>query len=340
MKEEGTTTTPLTSSSPVQVNFSIQGVLFIVVGSLFLLNNLNVVPWSVWAVIINFWPLLLIVSGLELLSANNRLLRIVFSVISVVLIIGAVGFSISATDARADSRLRQWFPYWNRVSDRYIGDREQQTKEITVEDEQFNSATKRTLSIDFGNGTLNVTDDESQDFARLKSTYIGRQAEPKVESRIDNNELSIEIDHGFDLGFINPATNAKEYKLSFGRSNLSTSLNLTLGSGKAEVNLSQSELQGLITDVGSGSITIDLTKLDTLPASIEITVGSGKAELLLPRNIGVESELNVGSGMVTIDKTKFSDDANYRTPNFTNAARTISLELKVGSGEISVITSR
>jgi hypothetical protein len=49
------------------------GILFVLIGGLLLLNNLNVLSWWVWSDILSLWPLLLIAIGVEKIFARSRL---------------------------------------------------------------------------------------------------------------------------------------------------------------------------------------------------------------------------------------------------------------------------
>lgn len=49
------------------------GILFVLIGGLLLLNNLDVLPWWVWPDILSLWPLLLIAIGVEKIFARSKL---------------------------------------------------------------------------------------------------------------------------------------------------------------------------------------------------------------------------------------------------------------------------
>lgn len=54
------------------------GLFLILIGVLFLLNNLNVIAWWVWADILALWPLLLIAIGIEKIFTKTRLQAIAY----------------------------------------------------------------------------------------------------------------------------------------------------------------------------------------------------------------------------------------------------------------------
>jgi hypothetical protein len=48
-------------------------VILIGLGVVFLLNNLGVLAWSVWEVILRLWPILLVAAGLDLLLGRRSI---------------------------------------------------------------------------------------------------------------------------------------------------------------------------------------------------------------------------------------------------------------------------
>ncbi|HEX2185913.1 MAG TPA: DUF5668 domain-containing protein, partial [Chloroflexota bacterium] len=61
----------LTGGRPRRRRSIVAPVLLIALGGLLLLNNLGVVPWDVWETLWRFWPLVLVLAGLELLLGNR-----------------------------------------------------------------------------------------------------------------------------------------------------------------------------------------------------------------------------------------------------------------------------
>jgi len=73
------------------------GVLFILVGGLLLLNNMDKLDWWVWADILSLWPLILIAIGVEKIFNRTRLQIIAYlapvALAAVVIWVAADGFS-------------------------------------------------------------------------------------------------------------------------------------------------------------------------------------------------------------------------------------------------------
>lgn len=52
------------------------GAIIIGAGIVFLLNNFNILPWTVWNTLSDFWPVILIAIGLKTMAGRNFFLRL------------------------------------------------------------------------------------------------------------------------------------------------------------------------------------------------------------------------------------------------------------------------
>jgi hypothetical protein len=62
--------------------------IFIAIGAVILLDNLNIVQWNVWQVILSLWPVLIIAIGLDLLVARRSIWGAVLALILLAIILG------------------------------------------------------------------------------------------------------------------------------------------------------------------------------------------------------------------------------------------------------------
>ena len=70
------------------------GLIVIFFGMVFLLNNLGIVPWSVWDGLWKFWPLLLVFIGIRMLIGHNWLSRLLFSLITLFVFAGILAYML------------------------------------------------------------------------------------------------------------------------------------------------------------------------------------------------------------------------------------------------------
>jgi len=67
--------------------------ILVTLGIILLLNNLNIVSWSVWDELWQWWPLVIIFSGFDILSEQNKTLRDMLTVLEI-FILGAIILSV------------------------------------------------------------------------------------------------------------------------------------------------------------------------------------------------------------------------------------------------------
>jgi len=80
------------------------GIIFIAIGIVFLLNNFNLLPWSVWSILWRFWPLFLILGGLEMILGDNWLAKLIVGLITLMI----VGYILIQAIAINNSSFKQW----------------------------------------------------------------------------------------------------------------------------------------------------------------------------------------------------------------------------------------
>jgi len=64
--------------------------LLISVGCVLLLNNFGIIDWNIWSNLWRFWPLLLILGGLQRLGTHSRLAGFLTFLVSILVIIGII----------------------------------------------------------------------------------------------------------------------------------------------------------------------------------------------------------------------------------------------------------
>jgi len=68
------------------------GLILVFIGIIFLLNNLNVLPTTVWNEVWKFWPVLFIVFGLRLLTGRNIVSRIIIGLVTLFAFAGVLAY--------------------------------------------------------------------------------------------------------------------------------------------------------------------------------------------------------------------------------------------------------
>lgn len=94
----------------------IWGLFLIFSGIILLFNTLDIIPWNIWYDIIKFWPILLILAGLNIILGESKLSNLIFSIL--IIIIFVLVFLMALSDSLpqfADS-----LPLWIRNIIEYL----------------------------------------------------------------------------------------------------------------------------------------------------------------------------------------------------------------------------
>jgi lia operon protein LiaF len=68
------------------------GLVLIFLGTVFLLNNLGILPSNVWNEVWKFWPVLFILFGLRLLGGKNIVSRIIITLVTLFAFAGVLAY--------------------------------------------------------------------------------------------------------------------------------------------------------------------------------------------------------------------------------------------------------
>ena len=74
--------------SPVQGSNLFAAFMLIILGTVFLLNNFGILPWSIWALLWRLWPLILVFWGLEMVFNQTVLGRILLAIFGFLTVLG------------------------------------------------------------------------------------------------------------------------------------------------------------------------------------------------------------------------------------------------------------
>ncbi|PLW97069.1 MAG: hypothetical protein C0591_07675, partial [Marinilabiliales bacterium] len=171
------------------------GIILMLIGVLFILQNLNVIDFE-WVKLWRLWPVLLVLWGISILPANNW----IKSGLLVVVLTGTVYFMVNQTiDWRADRNYGRYFDYEFDDSKAVIN----QDFDIPYED----SLSMAFLDFDAAAGSFYLSDttDQLLSFTKRgrggKYTYAVKRSEDKANIYIERE--------GEDLRFNNDNKSTK-----------------------------------------------------------------------------------------------------------------------------------
>ncbi len=320
-----------------QQNKDYTGAIFLVLlGTLFLLNTTNVVPWSIWLYLLRFWPILLILIGLKMVlpktNVGNIIMTIVYTLFMLAAGVMSYYFAVEKKVPLISERISEV------LSGQYAMNKETQTKEEYILSEDYTGVENRILDIFIGASELTLNDENQTYHLLSKTTYQYDGDLPEIEAKLDEKLLSMsfsnqDVRHLGIWRFVTPV-----YELTLGQNTLPTSLDITIGAGKATVDLDDTILKAVFAEVGAGEL--DMTIGETsLPENINLEIGAGDMTIAVPENVGVTMVYNLGVGEINLDDEQIEglgQNGTYRTANYDTTEKKLTIDAKVGVGSLTI----
>jgi hypothetical protein len=292
--------------------------LLIAVGSIFLLQNLGILPWSVWGQIWRLWPLALVLIGLELLL-GGRIRGAALATLTLALLVGGV---LALTTAP-----------WARLSS---GPSEQRTF-----DQPLQGATQATVRVEFGAGELQVRDLEPGD-GRLAAMIFdgpaGLTLEPRFSIQNGNAELRYALSgrRGFGPPFFRMPDGRMAMQLSLAP-DIPIDLRVTMGAAESRLDLSKLKLSRLEIETGASSTWLRLPEAGGATAA-RLQAGAASIEVELPE--GAAGQVRYDGGLSTVDvqnpRLLPAGERTYRTADFDTNPNRVDLRIDTGVTTVTI----
>lgn len=304
--------------------------LLIFVGLLFLANNLGLVPWTVWIDLWKFWPIILILLGVQFLLGKSTIAQIVMAIITVSLLILISFFILASAGVLQGTGLEKWSPVQTMRTNEVV----KQDIRVTVND--FQNVQQRKISIDNGVGKFVLKDEDTNDYFTLHASSTDTQTQPKVAPSQDGETLTIAVRAPGNEGpnFM-PMQRKYAYNGVIAQPNIPTDIELNIGAGETIVELDTVKTQSFSINVGAGSATIAL-KDAAIPTQADLDIGVGSITFSVPNTVGLEVVYDVGLGNLKIADQNLRGNGTYKSQNFDQAERKLRISAHVRTGSITI----
>ena len=284
-------------------------------GVLLLLNNLQVIPWSVWQEIWPYWPVLLILLGVEALATGRVASG---TLVLLVLLLPLLGLAVTASS------------FASRWHDETRRDAGRQTSSFL---QTLDGATTAAVQVEYGAGALVVGPLEGTPPPdTLLSGQVFGHGGARIDARstLQNGKRTLRLSPGqggnpFDLGrlelLLTPA--------------VPIDLQIEAGAAETTLNLETLRIPNLTLETGASQTKIVLPAHGETKAQIE--GGAAGLDVVVPQNVAARIILDGGPNRVQIDERRFPrQGGEYRSPDFDAAPDRVTLRIEVGASRVSV----
>ena len=313
-------------------------VFLIFIGIIFLLNNIGIIPWSIWGYLWRFWPVFLILAGLKIILGHTLLTDIVIGIFAIGLF-GLIGVTaLTAVDSQIIKDYGIQLPEWwiDIVSEEMAPI----SSEYTIESDNYTDVTQRTIELDIGGATFSLKDRNRKDYFSVDANYFENYGVPDIDEEYEDEKLRIQFRQENNR-VIHFNQQAPDYDFIVGQPDLLTDLDVSIGAGKGMIDLASLQIGELRCNVGAGALEINLTEASSAKEMIRLDLGAGRITLSIPAEIGLLIEYDVGVGTIKYNAESIADligdTDEYQTANYADAERTMDIIADVGVGEIEII---
>ena len=287
-------------------------IILIVLGALFLLDNLNVISGVDWETIWKLWPILLIALGLEVVLGRRLSCGALILVLLIVVIGGAaVWWSVASRDGERTTEQLIW---------------------------PKDGIERAELELNLGIGELRL--DGASDMGELMIADLDLARGAEVSHNSDTMGTGDDVVRAWlrsDGDFFSfPRildSRASEWDVQLNDS-VRWEMDLKFGLADAHLDLSDLQVSELTLDRGVGSVDVTLPERGMVRATID--GGLGDITVTIPT--GVEARLRVDRGIGGLDvSSRFRRRGDiYETEGLSGAESYIDLTLDVGVGSATV----
>ncbi len=290
------------------------GLFFLLIGVIYLGNNLGWWPNISGVALWQFWPLLLIIFGAGLLVRNWRFGYIIMVIIT----LASFGFVLAVSYGAFEPKVT--FP-------------SEQLKTTQISEEIPLNIEKAQINIDSGAVKLTVSEKTDK---LIDGTFVSNVSEPGLSKNINGNEIiyNIKTDKSFRSWNNGNIKNNLDLKIT---DEIPVSININTGASDINLDLSSLMLSNLKIQSGASKVSLKIGDKIEKNVTADINCGASAVVVNIPTKIGAKVNISAPlSGRDLGNLNRISRDV-YATDNFDNAEQKINFNIKAGLSSISFL---
>ena len=291
-----------------RTNLSLTALFAILLGLIFLLNNFGILPWEIWQNIWKFWPVLLILFGIEAILGRNSsfrsfgfLLFLIF-VLPLILILNPLSGNPLAT------------------------------KKLSVE-KPLGNLTKSQLFFNLASANIKIDALESSSSKVVQGSINYSSLLPKPE--IKEESLFGQTKFSFtqptkEIPFLNNIGNNVNLKIS---QLIPYDINIKSNTGNLNLNLTEIRIDFLNIETGAGKFSFELSA--KYSSKVYIRASASLISFKIPNEAGVSFKTDSNLKQINLPDSRFERIGGiYKSKNYEISANKIDIEV---SGPISSV---
>ncbi len=284
------------------------GLVILLIGLMFLLANMGRLDLSVWALVVRFWPALLIVGGITLLIGGGFRWFLVVLLVAVI-VAGTFGGPV----------------VWGWATG--------QLTNVTFVPETATTATAIEFDVDMGAPSLRVLPPTAEAY-RLEVGYRAADA-PVVDYTEAGGTGKLSIRQQVTGPSFTAGAGGFRQNLAFGfAAGLPLDLSFDTGAANADLDLRDYQVRSLRFDVGAGNLQFRLGRPQGT-MTVDADTGAGNIEIWVPEGVGLRVVADVGLGPKQFSGAGLHKSGDtWEDDAYATAADRIEIRLSAGVGRM------
>ncbi len=298
------------------------GITLVFIGTILLLDNFGVIDFY-WRSVWNFWPLFLILAGLNLVFGKAKQSS-AGKVLVILLTCGVLG-TVAYVGSTRSNQYSNWF--FNDDEEVSAND----TNQVRTFSETYNPAAPNAeLTIEGGATVYELKQATAQLFeAEVNQSYGQYTLTKSSTDSVDKVNFKM-LDGSWNL----KKSNANKAILRL-NPNPIWSIRLDMGAGKADFDLSAYKLADLTIEGGAAAFEVKLGQPLTL-TTVSVDTGVADVKVSIPENAACQIEYEGGLTSKSFEGFDKKRDGLYESANYATAATKIHIKLNGGLSSFKV----
>lgn len=335
----------------MKANKLMEGLTFLLIGTILLANTLGILDWSVWSNLFKLWPLLVISLGISLIFRGKSLAFMGPLIIFLGIIAGVgasyMGISFEGEMVREIKTLsREIVIEVEKVPETEVALETEITPEIetapdtettleteeALETKEYPEIEKASIGLNLDVGTLTLGESTPLLYECI-SQYQYKEFEPFEKFSHTEKEADILIYHSpiTKKRISNNIKNNWQLKLN---NKIIYNLSIKTGAIDTDCNLSGFKIEKLYIKSGASNINLIIPQYDS---KIIIDSGVSNIEITIPKNVGATVNIDSGIAVKDLDIDDFiKKDGTYISNNYDYSEFKTEIEIDCGVSNIEV----
>ncbi|MEX0621625.1 MAG: DUF5668 domain-containing protein [Candidatus Woykebacteria bacterium] len=289
--------------------FKVAPIVLILLGAIFLLNNFGLLPWSIWTNLWKFWPVLLILIGVEYLIGQSISLKTTVILLLLIFLIPII-FAV------------------NPVTKNPLA-----TEKLSIA-EDLGSLTKAKIIVDMPATNLDIkSTTSSSKLINGMVSYSKAANKPQVskEESFGQGIYRIAQMGVTGLPIISSLKNDTDLSLT---TQIPLEIQINTEASRQDINLKNLRVDYLEINSKAGDLKIAFG--DSYSSRAKISTSASNLTITIPKEIAARVKIDSKVKNLSIDGRYKKADGEYKTKDFDASFTRVDIQIEVFAGSITI----